>query len=190
MKVLVALFTVALLATASTAAEAKHRHHHYSAHHKVQKRFAAPAYRASPELTCNNDGRCFSTLAYDANANEARQVVPGRAGYYYDGRVTGGRHTGDPHAFCGAEASRYVFGETKRDLWLAANWIAKFARTSPAPGMAAARRGHVMILISHAGGSDWLVHDGNSGSHLTREHVRSIAGYIIVDPHSPRMAAR
>jgi hypothetical protein len=52
-----------------------------------------------------------------------------------------------------------------------------------APGMAAARSGHVMILISHVSGSDWLVHDGNSGGGLTREHIRSIAGYGIVDPN-------
>jgi hypothetical protein len=41
-----------------------------------------------------------------------------------------------------------------------------------------------MVLISHVGGSDWLVHDGNSGGHKTREHVRSIAGYIVVDPRA------
>jgi hypothetical protein len=96
--------------------------------------------------------------------------------------VIGGRHAGDPHAFCGAEAARYIFGVTKRDLWRAANWL-KFPRTSPAPGMAAARNHHVMVLISHVGGSEWLVHDGNSGGHLTREHVRSIRRYTVVNPH-------
>jgi hypothetical protein len=57
-----------------------------------------------------------------------------------------------------------------------------------APGMAAARSGHVMILMSHVSGSDWLVHDGNSGGGLTREHVRSIRGYVIVDPNGNSVA--
>jgi hypothetical protein len=30
------------------------------------------------------------------------------------------------------------------------------------------------------------VHDGNSGGGYTREHVRSIRGYVIVDPRAPR----
>ena len=55
-------------------------------------------------------------------------------------------------------------------------------RTSPAPGMAAVRNHHVMILMSQVDGGNWLVHDGNSGSGLTREHVRSIGGFIIVNP--------
>lgn len=98
-------------------------------------------------------------------------------------QVIGGRPQGCPHAFCGCEASLYVFGVIKPKLNLAANWFG-FPRTSPAPGMAAVRRHHVMVLISHVGGKDWLVHDGNSGGHKTREHVRSIAGYVIVDPRS------
>jgi hypothetical protein len=36
--------------------------------------------------------------------------------------------------------------------------------------------------MSHVGGSNWLVHDGNSGHGLTREHVRSISGYTVVNP--------
>lgn len=97
--------------------------------------------------------------------------------------IVGSRPAGCPHRFCGCEASRYVFGKIKPELNLAYNWIREFPRTSPAPGMAAARSGHVMILISHAGGNDWLVHDGNSGGGKTREHVRSIRGYVIVDPN-------
>jgi hypothetical protein len=83
-----------------------------------------------------------------------------------------------------------LFGEIRRDLNLAANWIRKFPRTAPAPGMAAARNHHVMVLISHAGGNKWLVHDGNSGGGLTRKHVVSISNYVIVDPRGSRSAAR
>ncbi len=105
-----------------------------------------------------------------------------------DASVIGGRPAGCPHAFCGCEASRYVFGEARPELYLASNWIRKFPRTAPASGMAAARGGHVMILISHAGGNDWMVHDGNSGGGKTRDHVRSISGYVIVDPRGSRAA--
>ena len=110
-------------------------------------------------------------------------------GNQVEGRVVGGRKSGCPYAFCGCEASLYLFGRIIPDLNLAWNWTRKFQRTSPAPGMVAARSGHVMVLMSHVSGSNWMVHDGNSGGHLTREHVRSISGYIIVNPHAPRMAS-
>ena len=54
--------------------------------------------------------------------------------------------------------------------------------------MAAVRNHHVMVLISHVAGNDWLVHDGNSGGGLTRDHVISISGYTIVDPQGSRLA--
>jgi hypothetical protein len=94
----------------------------------------------------------------------------------------GGRPAGCPRSFCGCEASRYLFGEIRPQLNLASNWRRKFPQTSPAPGMAAVRNHHVFVLISPVDGSNWLVHDGNSGHRLTREHVRSIKGYTVVDP--------
>ena len=96
--------------------------------------------------------------------------------------VVGSRPTGCPRSFCGCEASRYLFGHARTDLNLAFNWMRKFPRTSPAPGMAAVRRHHVFVLMSHVDGNKWLVHDGNSGHGLTREHVRSINGYAVVNP--------
>jgi hypothetical protein len=107
-----------------------------------------------------------------------------------DVTIVGGRPAGCPHAYCGCEASRYVFGEIRPELNLASNWIRKFPRTTPAPGMVAARNHHVMVLVSHAGGDDWLVHDGNSGGGLTRNHVMSIRKYVIVDPKGVRAAQR
>jgi hypothetical protein len=104
--------------------------------------------------------------------------------------VIGGRPAGCPRAFCGCEASLHVFGRIIPELNLAANWIRKFRRTSPAPGMAAARRHHVMVLLHHVEGSRWMVHDGNSGRRLTHRHVRSIAGFVIVDPHARAEVAR
>ena len=120
----------------------------------------------------HNGKRTRSAPVADANGNT---VVVGR------------RPPGCPRDFCGCEASLYLFGEIRPYLNLASNWIRKFPRTAPAPGMVAARNHHVMVLMSHAGGSDWLVHDGNSGGHRTREHVRSIKGYLIVDPHGSRI---
>lgn len=108
---------------------------------------------------------------------EANAVVDANGG-----AVVNRRPQGCPHAFCGCEASLYVFGKIRPELNLASNWIRKFPRTSPAPGMAAARSGDVMVLMSHVEGNNWLVHDGNSGGRLTREHVRSISGYVIVNP--------
>jgi len=99
------------------------------------------------------------------------------------------RPAGCPHAFCGCEASLYLFGRIRPELNLASNWFRKFPRTSAAPGMVAVRNHHVMVLMSHVDGNNWLVHDGNSGGHLTREHARSIAGYAIVDPSSATVAA-
>ena len=105
------------------------------------------------------------------------------------GSVIGGRPSGCPHAYCGCSASLFIFGRIIPDLNLAYNWIRKFPRTAPAPRMAAARNHHVMILLSYIGGSNWLVHDGNSGRGLTREHVRSISGYVIVNPNGSRVAS-
>ena len=106
---------------------------------------------------------------------------PGMTTMTSNERVVGGRPAGCPNAFCGCEASLYKFGRVIPELNLASNWR-RFPRTAPAPGMAAVRSGHVMILEAQVGGNVWTVHDGNSGGHVTREHARSLAGYTIVDP--------
>lgn len=107
-----------------------------------------------------------------------------------NGIIIGGRPSGCPQRFCGCVASLYVFGEMRKDLFLASNWARKFPRTEPASGMVAARNGHVMVLMSHASGDEWMVHDGNSGGGRTREHVRSIRGYTIVNPRATVTAER
>lgn len=97
-------------------------------------------------------------------------------------QVIGGRPSGCPHAFCGCGASLHIFGKIIPSLNLAANWL-RFPRAAPAPGMVAARYGHVFVLEQHIGGNVWLAHDSNSGRGLTRLHARSIAGYTVVNPH-------
>jgi hypothetical protein len=160
---------IAILSIATTAtADAKPKHGH-------DKR---PAVIVCDDRGCSDrrsGNRGPAPRVLDANGN---------------GVVVGRRPAGCPHAFCGCEASLYVFGEKRRDLFLASNWMRKFPRTAPAAGMVAARNHHVMVLLSHTGGNDWMVHDGNSGGGLTRDHVMSISGYVIVDPHGSRSAER
>lgn len=119
-----------------------------------------------------------------ASPAEARRYHHQRYTAYDSGAVVGGRPAGCPSAFCGCGASLYLFGRIIPELNLAANWLRKFPRAAPAPRMAAARSGHVMVLVEHKHDNVWLVHDSNSGGHLTRLHERSIAGYTIVNPNS------
>lgn len=99
------------------------------------------------------------------------------------GHSVGGRPAGCPRAFCGCGVAIRVFGHIVPELNLASNWL-RFPRTSPAPGMVAARRGHVFVLEQHVGGDIWMAYDPNSGGHATRVHARSLRGYVVVNPHA------
>jgi hypothetical protein len=107
--------------------------------------------------------------------NAMAEVTGGR------GQVVGGRPAGCPRSFCGCGASIRVFGRIVPGLNLASNWL-RFPRTAPAPGMVAARPGHVFILERHVEGDTWMAYDANSGGHLTRIHARSLRGYAVVNP--------
>jgi hypothetical protein len=98
-------------------------------------------------------------------------------------QVVGGRPAGCPRSFCGCGASIRVFGHIVPGLNLAANWL-RFPRTSPAPGMVAARGGHVFVLEQHVGGDVWMAYDANSGGRATRIHARSLRGYTVVNPRA------
>jgi hypothetical protein len=159
-KIIAALLSIALSIAFVASANATPRH-------KQQRQTIVCDLRGcSDQAGQGRAARADANAAFDANGGAAISRRP----------------EGCPHAFCGCEASLYLFGKIRPELNLASNWIRKFPRTSPAPGMAAARSGHVMILMSHVEGNNWLVHDGNSGGGLTREHVRSISGYVIVNP--------
>jgi hypothetical protein len=84
-------------------------------------------------------------------------------------------------AFCGCGAAVRVFGHPVRDLWLAANWF-KFPRASLAPGTVAVKHHHVFVVEQVLGNGMVLAYDANSGGHATRIHMRSVAGYTIVQP--------
>lgn len=91
-------------------------------------------------------------------------------------------------AFCGCGASIEVFGRSIRELWLAANWF-RFPRAQPAPGMVAVRSHHVFVIREVRGPGLVLAYDANSGGHRTRIHLRSLAGYTVVNPRGSRYAA-
>ena len=97
--------------------------------------------------------------------------------------ILGSRPAGCPHRFCGCALAIKIFGRIVPHLNLAANWL-RFPRTAPAPGMVAARRGHVFKLLVHLRGHVWQVWDANSGRGRIRIHPRSIAGYVIVNPRA------
>lgn len=102
---------------------------------------------------------------------------------YDDGRIVSHPSGCPRRAFCGCGVSVKVFGYPVRNLFLAANWL-KFPRANPAPGMVAARHGHVMYIMSYNGDGTATVYDPNSGGHQTRIHTRSLSGYRIVNPNS------
>jgi len=112
-----------------------------------------------------------------ATARSVAEVDVGR------GQVVGGRPAGCPRSFCGCGASLRVFGRIVPGLNLASNWL-RFARTAPAPGMVAARRGHVFVLERQIEGDTWMAYDANSGGRATRIHARSLRGYTVVNPHA------
>lgn len=163
------------------SARTHHGHHRLLAHRIRQPKYSQ--FVACDDRGCSDRPGAGFKEATRSAISEPYERASG------NGTIIGSRPSGCPYRFCGCEASLYVFHRIIPELNLAYNWIRKFQRASPAPGMAAARSGHVMILISHAGGSDWLVHDGNSGGGKTRERVQSIARYVIVNPNA-QIAAR
>lgn len=99
--------------------------------------------------------------------------------------ILGGRPAGCPHRFCGCGVSLKVFGRIIPDLNLAANWK-RFASAMPGAGTVAWRPGHVLYVEASVGGNLYQVYDPNSGGGKIRRHVRNLARYNFVDPHSPR----
>lgn len=163
-----------------------------------------PASAAGLHPRCNIDWPCagdnFAKSAKKPPRNEARRIARadrfrnvefGSPMYPPETARSFLRHGAQilPHpsgcparAFCGCGAAVEVFGRPIRSLWLAANWL-RFPRVAPAPGMVAARRGHVFVIKQVLGGGQVLAYDANSGGRRTRLHVRSLAGFVVVNPH-------
>jgi hypothetical protein len=83
--------------------------------------------------------------------------------------------------FCGCGASVHLFGTVKPGLMLAANWL-RFPRATPAPGMVAARRGHVFVIDKVLNNGTVMAYDYNSGGGRSHYHARSLRGYTVVNP--------
>jgi len=135
--------------------------------------------QSAPLVTCDQRG-CSDWSKPQA---QSRRQISQTADANGNAVIVGRRPAGCPRRYCGCATSLHVFGKIKPELNLALNWARKFPRTSPASGMVAARSGHVMVLLSHVEGNEWLTYDPNSGGGLTRQHVRSIRGFKIVNPY-------
>ena len=122
--------------------------------------FSGPQIRSGRIASYPREQHAFAQRVI-SHRNAMAEVNDGRA------QVVGGRPAGCPRSFCGCGASIRVFGHIVPGLNLAANWL-RFPRTAPAPGMVAARRGHVFVLEQHVEGDTWMAYDANSGGHATR----------------------
>jgi hypothetical protein len=166
--------------------------------------FSVPGWSAGLHPRCNVDWPCSSEIlaksAKKSPRNEARRIA--RADRYRNVEFGSPMYPPEtarsfldrgaqilPHppgcprrAFCGCGAAVEVFGRPIRSLWLASNWL-RFPRAAPAPGMVAARRGHVFVIRQVLGGGLVLAYDANSGHGFTKLHVRSLAGFTVVNPN-------
>jgi hypothetical protein len=174
-----ALIAFLLVVIASTASEARPR----------RAAFLAPECNVT--IPCDFSGPQIRRGRFASQPRDQYQGQPPSISYrearaeVSDGRgqVVGGRPTGCPNSFCGCGASIHVFGRIVPGLNLASSWL-KFPRTAPAPGMVAARHGHVFVLEQHLGGDTWMAYDANSRGHATRLHARSLRGYTVVNPRA------
>ena len=174
--VLMASFLVVL---SSTASEARRSQHLVPSECNVTMPcdFSGPQITPTRTVAIRSVQVHFQNRAYAISSNNLES-----------GQVVGGRPSGCPHAYCGCAASLRIFGRIVPSLNLASSWL-RFPRASPAPGMVAARHGHVFVLESHVEGDTWMAYDGNSGGHATRIHARSLRGYTVVNPRVANYAS-
>lgn len=179
MKFVLAALTAAALAFAPSVATAHryvHRHHAY--HHRVRHEYRTYGHRYVAETRPDDD---HEFGLFQPFVDAPRDVIRGVGGVV--GAIVGGRPAGCPHAYCGCGTSLYFFHRIVGSLNLAANWL-RFPHVAPQAGVAAVApsRHHVLAVVRHVSGMNFLVHDSNSGHGLTRDHVRNLSGYTFVDP--------
>jgi hypothetical protein len=158
----------------------------YRIHQAAECNVTMPCDFSYSQTRRERTSRSFLTPRSSLQSYRATQLTAADAGgaataSLSGGRIVGSRPAGCPSSFCGCGAALRVFGRIVPELNLASNWL-RFPRTSPAPGMVAARHGHVFVLEQHLSGDTWLAYDANSGGHATRMHARSLRGYTIVNP--------
>lgn len=165
------LFAVFVSLLLISSADARPRHH--QAHVNISQGI----------IICNQQG-CSDRPVFGEVQTRRERI----AASYDDGRIVD-HPAGCPRlAFCGCGVSVWAFGHSDRSLWPAAAYY-RFPRSSPAAGNVAVWRHHVAGIISVNSDGSALLYDPNSGGHLTRIHVRSLAGATIVDPHGQRLAS-
>jgi hypothetical protein len=166
---------VLLAAVLTHPAIARHQHHHHSHRHVASRDGAGCRLTNEGRRLCGGAHRRARRVRLDANGNR----VAAASG---QGRIIGGRPAGCPQAYCGCGLRKYL-GLADKRLNLATNWARLFPRVAgPRAGVAAVRAHHVMYIERSAGRGRWLVRDYNSGGGLSRLHVRSVRGYVFVDP--------
>lgn len=90
--------------------------------------------------------------------------------------IIGGRPAGCPHAYCGCGLRKYL-GISDARLDLAWNWTKYYRGDQPV----AVWHHHVALIEQMVGPRLALLRDFNSGGGLSRLHVRSIAGAVIIN---------
>lgn len=176
---------IAMLALVCAVSNAEARQRHRVAHQKYDPacNVSMPCEGvAKPAAQARADGMSRSEASRLARGQELYDAMPFGMPTDRAGRVLPHPAGCPRRAFCGCGAAVEVFGKPVRSLWLAANWL-RFPRAAPAPGMVAARRGHVFVIRQVLGGGKVLAYDANSGGHKTRLHVRSLAGFVVVNPN-------
>jgi hypothetical protein len=171
----ITIIIIALLASVSAQARVHtHRHHVTMTRHSAQNAPAEPfaflrhMFEAPQTPVQHASGAHRHVIVASAQSSSPATIVDHPAGC-------------PAHLFCGCGAAVRVFGHPVRSLWLAANWL-KFPRTTPAPGMVAARPGHVFVIEALRDNGRVLAYDANSGHGLTRIHEVSLHGFTVVNP--------
>ncbi len=145
---------------------------------------------SNDKCVLTNDGRRICGTAAQAGATPLIDASGNRVvARAEQGTIIGGRPAGCPYRYCGCGLRKYL-GIADKRLNLAWNWARLFPRVGgPGPGVAAVRSGHVMYIERSVGNGQWLVRDYNSGGGLSRLHVRSVRGYVFVNPHATLVAS-
>ena len=145
--------------------------------------FAGSAH-AAPRQVNTGLSYCAADQTYRATCGQAETRPTGRARVntgYAEAQIIGGRPAGCPKAYCGCGLARYL-GINDARLNLAWNWARLFPKAHAGPGMAVVWRHHVALIESMTGDGVARLRDYNSGGGLSRLHVRSIAGAVVVNP--------
>ena len=164
------IYVAAAVALTLLPATAQARHHHSHHHYSHNKRYPATIVTQAPAYSFTGDDR-YAMAQIPQNAPTASPVT------------AGGRPSGCPRLWCGCGTSLRVFGRIIPELNLAANWR-RFPSAMAAAGMVAWRWGHVFYIEAVYGNGTVLAYDPNSGHHQAHIHVRSLAGFRVVNPHA------